>query len=308
MRTMVGLRFFIHMKYDKQPIDFSRQIQLLKERGMIFHNEGMALETLYSISYFRIANYWYQYECKDNRKFISGCNFDKIISLYSFDRELRGLIFSAIQDIEIAFRTRVGHFLSIKYGAFWFLDAGLFKNKSLHLSCIGKLKEEVSRSHEEFLKEHFEKYDESPFPPSWKVLEVASFGTLSKLYGNLIDNDVKRERSRSFRLPSFRFLENWMQCAAVMRNCCAHHARLWNRRFSTIPKYPKQLPLPWIAVPLRRPEKIYGQLYCLAYLEQSVNPNTNFKRRFIELMKLQDIHINAMGFPDDWKSQPLWQS
>lgn len=294
------------MKYEKQPIDFPRQIELLKERGMIFSNEAKALEALYSISYFRIANYWYQFENKDNKTFSSDCEFDRILSLYNFDRELRGIIFAAIQDVEIAFRTRVGHYMSMKYGSFWFLEGKLFKDKNLHISCINKLKEEVTRSHEEFLKEHYAKYSESPYPPSWKILEVASFGTLSKLYSNLADNEVKREISRSFGLPSYQFLENWMKCAAVMRNCCAHHARLWNRRFSTIPKFPQYLPGAWISAPLCRPEKIYGQLCCLEYLEQTVYPNTNFKGRLLALMNTFDGHIKAMGFPEDWRSQPLW--
>lgn len=296
------------MKYDKLPIDFTRQLEILKERGMVFRDSNDALNILYSISYFRLANYWHDLEDKDTDRFVEGSDFDEVIALYNFDRELRSITFAAIQDVEIAFRTRVGHFLSMKYGAFWFLNVDLFKDKNLHRTCLSKLKEEVTRSHEEFIKDHFVKYDESPFPPSWKIMEVASFGTLSKLYSNLADNQIKKQISCSFGLPSYLFLENWMKCAAVLRNCCAHHARLWNRRFSTIPKYPKHLPEAWMTVPLRRPEKIYGQLCCIAYLEQSITPNTDFKARLIHLLSLNpDISLRAMGFPEDWLSQSLWK-
>jgi abortive infection bacteriophage resistance protein len=45
------------MEYTKQPIDFSKQLELLKERGLIVTNEADALKQLGIISYFRLANY-----------------------------------------------------------------------------------------------------------------------------------------------------------------------------------------------------------------------------------------------------------
>ena len=296
------------MRYDQQPIDFPAQITLLKERGMIFDDEENALKCLYSISYFRLASYWHHLEHRITRNFEPASRFEDVLVIYTFDHELRNLIFAAIQDIEIAFRTRVSHFLAMKYGTFWFLDATLFKDKEIHNNCIEKLKEEIDRSHEDFLKEHLQKYDEPSFPPSWKALEVASFGTLSKLYSNLTDTNVKKIVSRSFLLPSYLFLENWMKCTAVLRNCCAHHARLWNRRFSVIPKYPPHLPSTWINRPLRRPEKLYGQLCCLAYLEHSINPNSSFKKKLIQLMHAHpEISLKAMGFPENWQEETLWK-
>ncbi|MDE6270046.1 MAG: Abi family protein [Muribaculaceae bacterium] len=295
------------MRYTKQPIEFPDQIILLKERGMSFSNESLALAGLYSISYFRLASYWKHLGNPKTDKFRQYCKFEDILSLYSFDQLLRNVIFAAIQSVEVAFRTRVSHFLSMKHGAFWFLDATLFKDRDIHKYCVEKLREEVNRSHEEFIKEHKGKYDYPDFPPSWKTMEVASFGTLSKLYSNLNDNEVKKAISRSFQLPSYLFLENWMKCAAVLRNCCAHHARLWNRRFSVIPKYPANLPGKWIDLPLRRPEKLYGQLCCLVYLEQSIYPNSRLKDNILTLFSNHpEIDLKAMGFQECWREQPLW--
>lgn len=297
------------MIYDKLPIDFLAQIALLKKRGMIFADEDKALEGLSSISYFRLASYWRHLEYRKSREFKTDARFDDILRLYAFDQQLRNIIFLAIQNIEVAFRTRLSHFLSMKYGAFWFLDFTLFKDTDIHKSCIEKLKEEISRSHEDFIKEHNDRYDEPDCPPSWKTMEVASFGTLSKLYSNLADTEIKKVISRSFKLPSYLFLENWMKCTAVLRNCCAHHARLWNRRFSVIPKYPVNLPERWIATPLRRPEKLYGQLCCLAYLEQTIYPNSSLKRNILALMSDHpEIDFNAMGFQSDWQTQLLWEN
>ena len=57
-----------------------------------------------------------------------------------------------------------------------------------------------------------------------------------------------------------------------------------------------------------RPIKLYAQLCCLAYLEQSIHPKSDFKEKVIALFydKPQTI-IKAMGFPANWQEEPLWK-
>ena len=45
------------MQYTKQAVDFSDQLSLLKQRGLIIDDEDKALRCLNSISYFRLTNY-----------------------------------------------------------------------------------------------------------------------------------------------------------------------------------------------------------------------------------------------------------
>ena len=76
-----------------------------------------------------------------------------------------------------------------------------------------------------FLAGAFSKYDEPSLPPIWKTMEVVSFGTLSKLYCNFSDVDVKKAVAHSFGLPQYLYLETWTKCIAVLRNLCAHHPK-----------------------------------------------------------------------------------
>ena len=119
----------------------------------------------------------------------------------------------------------------MEHGAFWFMDASLFKNADFYEGCLDNIKKEVSRSNEDFIKEHSEKYTFPSLPPVWKTLEVVSFGTLSKLFCLFKDNRLKKQVAREFGLPQYTYLESWIRCITVLRNCCAHHARIWNRRF-----------------------------------------------------------------------------
>lgn len=291
------------------PLDFPQQIAMLKERGMIIENEDEAIIQLGSISYFRLASYWRSMEQDSaSHVYYPNTHFKDVISLYVFDRRLRSLIFSAIQDIEIALRTRIIHHFSMKYGAFWFIDKALFKDETIYNNCFTKLKSELVRSKEDFIQDHFIKYDTPPYPPVWKTLEVVSFGTLSKLYCNMNDVEVKKKVANDFHLPQYLYLESWIKCASVLRNCCAHHARLWNRRFPVIPKLPRILPLQWISNQHIRPMKLYAQLCYLTYIEQSISPNSNFRDGIVSLLSNIPQHIlKAMGFPADWKSETLWQ-
>lgn len=296
------------MKYSKRPIDIPEQIAALSNRGLVIENETFAHHQFSSISYFRLACYWKPYEINSiTHELIKGTSLEEILSLYAFDRELRSIVFSAIQDIEIALRTRIIHHFSMKYGAFWFMDASLFSDAEIFDKCFLSLQNEVGRSKEDFLLEHFKKYDSPSMPPVWKTLEVASFGTLSKLFCNMADISVKKSVAKSFGLPQYKYLESWIRSITVLRNCCAHHARIWNRRFPLMPQLPKHLSLAWIEVDATKPMKLFALLSTILYLEQNIVSNSSIKERLLVLlMKQHQSRLKAMGFPENWREQVLW--
>ena len=111
---------------------------------------------------------------KVNHVFKPKSKFENVVALYNFDIELRTLIFSAILSVEIALRTKVIQIVSSNCGAFWFADESLFSNTTIFSKCLSNIEEELKRSKEDFLIEHFAKYDNPPSPPAWKTLEVSS--------------------------------------------------------------------------------------------------------------------------------------
>ena len=309
MRTTVGLRFLYgYMNYDKQPINIDEQLTLLQNRGLLIEDIATAKLQLRNISYFRIASYFrYMEEDSQHHLYKSGSTFGQAINLYLFDKELRQLIFKAIQDIEISLRTKMIQVFSMEHGAFWFMDSSLFKNADFYDGCLDNIKKEVSRSNEDFIKEHYEKYTFPTLPPVWKTLEVVSFGTLSKVFCLFKDNRLKKQVAREFGLPQYTYLESWIRCITVLRNCCAHHARIWNRRFALKPQLPNRLPLHWIT-PCQKPIKLYHQLCTLLYLEQTITPCMDLKSSLLKLFaENPNVDLHAMGFPQGWENEPLWR-
>ena len=297
------------MDYTKQPLGYNQIIQQLRSRGLLFHDETTAEKELKNISYFRIANYLRSFEVVgSNHVFIPNSYFEDALQIYYFDKKLRTLIFTAIQSIEIALRSKIIHYVGLKHGAFWFTDENLSINHALFYDNLSQIKKELKRSKEDFIQEHFDKYDNPDVPPVWKTLEVTSFGVLSKLFYNLNDIKVKKVIAREFNLPQHLCLESWIRSIVVLRNCLAHHARVWNRRFSQKPSISYNLRGKWIDTSHVRTAKLYALLCCLAYLQDNIHPNNDFKNMLKSLLaKYPKINLHAMGFPKDWQDEPLWR-
>ena len=240
--------------------------------------------------------------------FLPNSYFEDALRIYYFDKDLRALIFTAIQSIEIALRSKVIHHVSLKHGAFWFADETLCINRTTFQDNLTQIRKEIKRSKEDFIQNHFEKYDTPDVPPVWKTLEVTSFGILSKLLYNLNDVNIKKKIAREFNLPQHVCLESWIKSIVVLRNCLAHHARVWNRRFSQKPSLSYSLRGNWIDTTNVRPAKLYALLSCLAYLQDNIHPNNDFKVRLKHLLaQYPNINTHAMGFPTNWQNEPLWK-
>ena len=237
-----------------------------------------------------------------------GSCFSDIVKLYSFDKELRALLFTAIQTIEVSVRTKIIKHFALEFGAFWFMDESYSTNEVRFAANLAVIRKEVSRSHDDFIIEHFRKYSEPELPPVWKTLEVISMGTLSKLYSNFSDASAKHAVAREFGLNHHKFLRSWLECLAVLRNCCAHHSRLSNRVFPVKPKMPERMPNTWIANFSFREQTLYPQLCYVAYWLNSITSDNTFIADFKQLLaKYPSVNTRLLGFPCNWEQEPLWR-
>lgn len=110
--------------YPKQLISFTDQIALLKQRGLVFTDETQALHLLHNISYYRLSGYWYPLLAdKPKHQFKPGSTFDAAYNIYKFDSELRKLIITELEKIEVAVRTQTAYILSSQWDGYWFTDA-----------------------------------------------------------------------------------------------------------------------------------------------------------------------------------------
>lgn len=159
------------MQYTNRPLTIQDQISRLQNNGLIISDVAKAESELKNISYFRLADYLQPMESDHvNHTFKPGSKIEDAISMYYFDKELRSLIFNAIQTVEVSLRSKMIQIASVNYGSHWYMDSSYFTKQDVFFDCFTKIGTEIKRSKEDFIKEYFSKYSVPIFPPVWKTL------------------------------------------------------------------------------------------------------------------------------------------
>ncbi len=296
--------------YDKRPISVGEQINLLESKGMEFYDRAFATRILSTIGYYRFSGYAYPFRNSvDNSGFTEDTSFEKVYSIYEFDRSLKALLFSYLARIEIAFRTLVIDKFSLGTGtALWYTEVENFVDKSECEEFLANLQYDIQDSREDFIL-HFKKNYNDEFPPSWIALQIVSFGVLIKLYRNFKDKDLQLHVAKCFGCESVERFISWMNTLVYLRNICSHHARLWNR---PIKKRPEAYNFGvrskrWTQQDLGR---LYYSICVIGSLLKSILPGNSFKEELSDLFD-EYPYVNStkskfLGFPKDWQTEFAW--
>lgn len=311
--------------YDKPPKSFADQLQQLKERNLWVTNEAKALDFLSQISYYRLSAYFLPYQ-KTKDWFDNGTTFKQIIDTYSFDRELRLLVFDCIERIEVAIRTQFIYCMATHYNdSHWQDNQSLFVtpyyNKVGNLvdpysdfqSIISKAK--TARRPEVFIKHYIDNYNSPNNPPSWMCFELLTIGELSHLYRGLKNLEDKKRIARFFGLHHTVFT-SWLHALTYVRNICAHHSRFWNKDLAVEPMKIKKTTKPWISEKYNNNKRVFYFLCVLKYFLVRVNPDNHLTEKLEVLFnKYPDVPIKYIGIPSDgkgnllqWQEEPLWKN
>ena len=298
------------------------QIQLLKSRGMLFKDEAQAANYLNNISYYRFKGYWWDMQSDFTLHILKPDTwFEDIIERYNFDRNLRLILFDAIELIEVALRTKMIYHLSISYGGLWYLNSTLFENTkitfhdgsitTIHQNVLNELHKEFNRSQEIFIKDHRYRYPNKD-ADAWKILEVASFGTLSKLYKSLRHQlPEKSTIAKELGLNLHSELSSWLEAIAYIRNIVAHHSRLWSRNMVKRPIDNLNNPIGnWFKNPLDevQAKKPFLIISCMVYLCNEIIPNHEIRIKILDLFNsYKAIPKYKLGFLNNWDKEPIWQ-
>jgi abortive infection bacteriophage resistance protein len=294
---------------------------LLKQRGMLFKDEINAHNLLANISYYRLKGYWWDVQSDlALHSFLPDIFFEDIIERYDFDRQLRMILFESVEQIEIALRTKMIYHLSVSYGGLWYLNPVLFESSTVtingatqtaHFFALGELQKEFDRSQEIFIKEQRRRYP-GENADAWKIMEVASMGTLSKLYKNLKNKlPEKAMIANEVGLNSTFTFVGWLESITLMRNIIAHHARLWSRPMVKRPSMKLNNPSgSWFAKPLKPVQlnKPFAVISCMVYLCSYINHSDHIKQRIIALINsYPNVPVYKYGFFNNRRNEPLWK-
>lgn len=262
-------------------------------------------------------------------KFNTHTTFEHLLDLYLFDRELRLLVFDAIERIEIAIRAQMIYSLAHTYSdSHWQDNISLFKPiftnprngfvTDIFSDTQKIIKKHIDAKHPEvFIKHYKSTYNAQSNPPSWMSLELLTIGELSRLYTALKVNSDRQNIADFFGLHHTVFT-SWLHTIVYVRNMCAHHSRLWNREFAIKPDILLKPKHSWIQAAFNsNNHRSFYFLSILKYLLISANPSNHLKQKLVSLMnKYPNTPIQYMGIPTtdgvssliDWKEESLWKT
>ncbi|MBN7813079.1 Abi family protein [Algoriphagus sp. H41] len=293
------------MRYEKPPISTDDHIRLLRQRGLLIRDEKHATKFIESIGYYRLTGYMYHLQSSDgDHGFYPGITFGQVIDTYHFDKKLRMLLMDYLERIEVSLRALMTNRFSLEFGFFWYTDVTLFDRRDVFDMIQADIHDSVGDEKEQFIKAFKSKYTSERLPPSNMALELLSFGKLTRLYDGLKSAGGKNDIASAFGLPS-SILSSWLIYLNNVRNVCAHHCRLWNRRITA------DRP----AIPTRKKyafagfwdehsnTTVYGVVTLISKLLDSISPGHRFRQKLIDLLEnFPEINKIYMGFPTDWKT------
>lgn len=321
------------MRYDKPHMPFDKQVDLLESRGLVIPNKRLALAGLKRIGYYRLSAYWYPYRqppangesvsatVRRQDTFVEGATFDHALALYAFDEKLRMRLMQGVEILEIALRVQIGYHLG-KIDPFAHLEVEHLSEyaremdggtETRHEYWLRKYRERCSESATEDYVRHFrEKYEGEL--PIWVATEIMNFGALVRLL-QFLPEAVQRKVAQTFGVQRTRDFSSWCRSLNVVRNHCAHHARLWNRVFpyppskvqaNRVPERIKHL----AEIPDEEQARVYYLAALLAGMIREAVPSSNWPRNLRgDVKKFPDVprfSVSSMGFPDGWEALPLW--
>ena len=202
------------------------QLDILKSKGLIIEDEGLAKEILLRENYFFINGYRVLLmNSYSDKSFIIGSTFRELYSIFLFDRYIRNILFKNLMIIENQLKSVISYQLSKKYGYRDkdYLNSKNFtndKSKSRRVKdIIEKMKRQVrvNGAHHMATMHYISNYG---YIPLWVLVKVLSFGIVCELYSILKPED-QISVADIFEVNT-DYMESFLPILSNYRNLCAH--------------------------------------------------------------------------------------
>lgn len=276
----------------KKPTTYQEQLDILRDRNVVIDDPDKCMKVLESINYYRFTAYFLPFKHIDGN-YCEGLRFTRVYRIYEFDRKLRRILFSALEEVEVYLRSKLAYFHAHKYGPEGYMTPDNFSHYHDAEKFQLNLEREIaSNSRSAFVMHHKEHY-EGHFPV-WVIMELFSFGMLSRFYGDLKTPDQKQLAKELYAtIP--KNINSWLRCCTDLRNICAHYGRLYFRKFSAIPAN--------VDADYRQQSRLWGAVLALKALYPDTEKwNTEVLLQLNALFDeyREDIVLRHIGFPEDW--------
>ena len=285
----------------KKPLTFDEQLDKLAAHGMIITDREKAKDILKRVNYYRFTGYALQFrQDPSGSDYIVGTTFETVYHLYKVDEILRDTFRRYIEKAEVYYRTQIAYGFSIAkctetpYDQHY--DENNFYNKKGYMEVMENFSREKNYYKDSLIvKHHKMKY--SSKMPLWVIVELMSFSNMSKLYSSMYYSE--KDAIAHMVGVGRDTLENHLHCLSVLRNKCAHAARMYNTDFNPPAKFTTSF--------LRKhPEIKNNSLFAYTLVLLKRLPDESSKKSLIQTVEnviseySDDIDLKLIGFPENY--------
>lgn len=277
------------------PLNVEEQVKNLIDLGLIIDDPEYAKALLNDVSYFRMIKAYSLGLKPKNGNYFKDVSFRQIEDLYKFNACFRQLLFVIIERIEVNLRCRLANYFSSKYGVLGYADPSNFACAQHHAEFMEDIQHEIDRNAKSpFVRNFRDNYIDGTIP-MYALVELFSFGTLSKFFKNMKNAD-KKSIAKTYGI-GYTYFESWIESIAYVRNLCAHYGRLYNAKLSKTPSLYKQYTEQGIGN-----IRIFGVLTCMYHLVPHDDHWISFVHEINNLVtKYPSADLRLMGFPENWQ-------
>ena len=144
----------------------------------------------------------------------------------------------------------------------------------------------------------FEKYGDVPM---WQAVEIMTLGTLSKLYTNTLDTEIRQGVAKFFGVR-YRKMRSWMPAITEVRNRCAHFNRLTGRNLIRQPSRIDGVHLDnknsfyvvLVLLKLLSSDMVFGDFY-------TTNQGIQMVSDLVRLFDGKEDLCTICGIPENWR-------
>lgn len=281
----------------KPATTFEEQVNKLCSRGCLIDNKEEAVELLKQINYYKFTGYLLPFRSEEGS--YKKTTLNQVYQLYEFDRHLRMLLFSIIEEIEVFLRTQFSYYHAHKYGPLGYEKSKNFKSICQHEKFMSIKRHCVKRSTDKlFVRHHNRKY-KGRFP-LWVVVELLSIENVCYFYINMKIADQKRIAAQVWNTND-QNIRSWLLCLIDIRNACAHYSRLYDVKMKRSPRMP-------LRFEFELTSKTFDYILVLKFLycrkdkweSEFVQPLKQLLNQYSEIVDLE-----CLGFPIKWEEMLL---
>lgn len=171
--------------------NLDQQIEILKSRNLIINDEESAKDILLRENYFFINGYRHMFlDVEKGKNFLDGTTFEELYAVFTFDRNIRNIMFKNLLIVENNIKSIISYQLSKKYGFKEkdYLDPKNFTQDSLKARHVYDILNKMKRQIRVNGKQHtatLHYLSNYGYIPMWILVKVLSFGIIAELYSIL---------------------------------------------------------------------------------------------------------------------------